>query len=34
VSDKALLVVLVYLAVSFGLGVFVGKAIKRGRGPE
>jgi hypothetical protein len=27
-SDKAVLVVCAYLLVSFGLGVFVGKAIK------
>jgi hypothetical protein len=29
VSDKILLVVVGYLIVAFGLGVFIGKAIKR-----
>lgn len=30
-SDKALLIVLVYLIVAFGLGVIVGRAIRWGR---
>jgi hypothetical protein len=34
VSDKALLVVCAYLLVSFVFGVFVGKAIKFGRGRD
>jgi hypothetical protein len=33
-SDKAVLVVLLYMAFSFGFGILVGKAIKTGRGPE
>jgi hypothetical protein len=33
-SDKALLFVLIYLLVSFGAGVFVGKAIKWGQGED
>jgi hypothetical protein len=33
-SDKAVLVVLLYMAFSFGFGVFVGKAIKWGRGED
>jgi hypothetical protein len=30
-SDKALLIVLGYMATSFGFGVIVGKAIRYGR---
>ena len=30
-TDKILLVVLLYLIVSFALGVFIGKMIKWGR---
>jgi hypothetical protein len=33
-SDKALLFVAGYLLVSFVLGVFVGKAIRAGRGDD
>jgi hypothetical protein len=28
-SDKALLVVVLYLVIATGLGIFIGKAIKR-----
>lgn len=33
-SDKAVMIVLIYMAFSFGFGVLIGKMIKVGRGEE